>query len=129
MEKIKHMKKLAEELNEAAKVYYTENREVMINVRYDELYDELLALEGETGIVLAISPTQKVGYEVVSNLPKESHSSKMLSLDKTKETARLKDFLGDKKGVISWKLDGLTIVLTYEEGMLQKAVTKDDLGN
>ena len=86
MEKIKHMKKLAEELNEAAKVYYTENREVMTNVRYDELYDELLALEGETGIVLAISPTQKVGYEVVSNLPKESHSSKMLSLDKTKET-------------------------------------------
>lgn len=126
MEKIKHMKKLAEELNEAAKVYYTENREVMTNVRYDELYDELLALEGETGIVLAISPTQKVGYEVVSNLPKESHSSKMLSLDKTKETARLKDFLGDKKGVISWKLDGLTIVLTYEEGMLQKAVTRGD---
>ena len=86
MEKIKHMKKLAEELNEAAKVYYTENREVMTNVRYDELYDELLALEEETDIVLAISPTQKVGYEVVSNLPKESHSSKMLSLDKTKET-------------------------------------------
>lgn len=123
-EKMRRMKALAAELSEAAKAYYQENREVMSNLAYDRRYDELLELERETGVVLAGSPTQQVGYEILSELPKEAHESPMLSLDKTKDVATLQEWLGDQEGVLSWKLDGLTIVLTYEDGELKKAVTR-----
>lgn len=123
-EKLRRMKELASELSEAAKAYYQENREVMSNLAYDRRYDELLELERETGVVLAGSPTQQVGYEILSELPKEAHESPMLSLDKTKEVAALQEWLGDQEGMLSWKLDGLTIVLTYEDGELKKAVTR-----
>lgn len=123
-EKIRRMKELAAVLLPAARAYYQESREVMSNREYDQLYDELLALEAETGVVLAGSPTQKVGYEVLSELPKEAHQSPMLSLDKTKEVEALQDWLGEQKGLLSWKLDGLTIVLSYEGGELVKAVTR-----
>lgn len=123
-EKIQLMKELNRKLNEAAKAYYQENREIIPNFEYDKLYDELLALEKETGIVLANSPTTKVGYELLTSLPKEYHEKAMLSLDKTKEVSALKEWLADKTGTLSWKLDGLTIVLTYSEGGLAKAVTR-----
>ena len=122
--KIQRMKELTGILSEAAKTYYQESREIMSNLEYDRLYDELSALEQETGVVLAGSPTQRVGYEVLSELPKEAHESPMLSLDKTKDVEALADWLGDQKGLLSWKLDGLTIVLTYEGGQLVKAVTR-----
>lgn len=111
-------------LNRASKAYYQESREIMSNLEYDRLYDELVRLEQETGIILASSPTINVGYEVLSDLPKEQHPSPMLSLDKTKSTAELADWLGHQKGVLSWKIDGLTIVLTYRDGTLFKAVTR-----
>ncbi len=123
-EQLQKMKQLVEKLNEAAKAYYQENREIMPNIEYDRLYDELLALEEETGVVLSDSPTVRVGYELMTNLPKEAHESPMLSLDKTKELSALQQWLGDKKGLLSWKLDGLTIVLTYDGGKLLKAVTR-----
>lgn len=122
--KILRMKELSAELSEAAKTYYQESREIMSNFEYDRLYDELLALEEETGVVLAGSPTQKVGYEILSELPKEAHEAPMLSLDKTKDVEALKEWLGSQKGLLSWKLDGLTIVLTYENGEMVKAVTR-----
>ncbi|QNU68437.1 NAD-dependent DNA ligase LigA [Ruminiclostridium herbifermentans] len=122
--KIQLMKEKIEILNKAAKAYYQENTEIMPNIEYDKLYDELLELEKETGIVLSNSPSIHVGYELLSNLPKERHEKAMLSLDKTKEVSTLKEWLGQQKGVLSWKLDGLTIVLTYEEGKLVKAVTR-----
>ena len=118
------MKELIPQLRQAAKAYYQESREIMSNFEYDRLYDELLELEKETGTVLAGSPTQKVGYEVLSELPKEAHEAPMLSLDKTKEVPVLQEWLGSQKGLLSWKLDGLTIVLTYEGGELVKAVTR-----
>ncbi|MBP5253926.1 MAG: NAD-dependent DNA ligase LigA [Lachnospiraceae bacterium] len=124
MDKLARMKELIPILNDAAKAYYQESREIMPNERYDRLYDELLALEAETGTVLAGSPTQRVGYEVVSELPRERHERAALSLDKTKDPAALRAFLGDRTGVLSWKLDGLTVVLTYDGGELQKAVTR-----
>jgi len=123
-EKINRMKELVNRLNEASKAYYHENREIMSNYEYDRLYDELLELERETGIVLSNSPTVKVGYELLSSLPKEAHEQPMLSLDKTKDISALIQWLGDKKGILSWKLDGLTIVLTYSGGELVKAVTR-----
>ena len=122
--KITRMKELAGILTNASRVYYAEDREIMSNYEYDKLYDELVSLEEDTGIVLAGSPTQRVGYEAVDNLPKEKHASPMLSLGKTKERAELADWLGDKEGLLSWKLDGLTVVLTYENGELSKAVTR-----
>lgn len=118
------MKEKVRILNEAAKAYYQENREIMPNIEYDRLYDELEALERETGVVLSNSPTIHVGYELVSDLPKEIHERTMLSLDKTKDVGALKDWIGDQTGVLSWKLDGLTIVLTYSGGSLTKAVTR-----
>lgn len=118
------MKELVELLNKAGRAYYQEAREIMSNKEYDALYDELLLLEEETGTVRSDSPTQKVGYEVVSELPKERHDSPMLSLDKTKDREALKSWLGSQKGYLSWKLDGLTIVLTYAEGELKKALTR-----
>lgn len=123
-DKLDLMKEKVRILNEAAKAYYQENREVMPNIEYDRLYDELEALEKETGVVLSNSPTIRVGYELVSDLPKEVHERTMLSLDKTKDVGALKDWLGSQTGVLSWKLDGLTIVLTYSEGILTKAVTR-----
>lgn len=122
--KMRRMKELSAVLLEAAKAYYQENREIMSNFEYDKLYGELLELEKATGTVLAGSPTQKVGYEILSELPKEAHEAPMLSLDKTKDAAALQDWLGAQTGVLSWKLDGLTIVLTYENGRLKKAVTR-----
>lgn len=122
--KADRIKELVEILNHASKAYYQESREIMTNHEYDALYDELVSLEKETGIVLSGSPTVNVGYEVLSNLPKEKHPSKMLSLDKTKDAEQLASWLGDKEGLLSWKLDGLTVVLTYEEGKLSKAVTR-----
>lgn len=123
-EKIQRIKTLVVELRKAAYIYEQENREIMSNYEYDALYDELLKLETETGVILAGSVTQKVGYEVVSNLPKVTHGTKMLSLDKTKEVGKLKSFLGRHEGLMSWKLDGLTIVCTYEKGVLVQAVTR-----
>ena len=118
------IRELIDILNEASKAYYAEDHEIMSNFEYDKLYDELLALEEKTGTIYANSPSQKVGYEVVSELPKERHPSRMLSLDKTKEVDALVSWLGDKKGLLSWKMDGLTVVLTYENGELSKAVTR-----
>ncbi len=118
------MLELVEKLNDAGRAYYQEASEIMSNREYDGLYDELLGLEKELGITLANSPTVNVGYEVLSELPKERHESPMLSLDKTKEVEELKRFAGDQKVLISWKLDGLTIVLTYRGGELYKAVTR-----
>lgn len=118
------MKELVEQLDAAARAYYQESRELMSNKEYDALYDELAALEKKTGTVLAKSPTAHAGYEVLSALPKEDHPSPMLSLDKTKDVSQLQSFLGEQMGVLSWKLDGLTIVLTYENGTLAKAVTR-----
>lgn len=124
MTDLERMKELVDRLDEAGKAYYQESREIMSNLEYDRLYDELAALEKKTGTVLAKSPTLHAGYEVLSELPKETHPSSMLSLDKTKDTAVLQAFLGVQEGLLSWKLDGLTIVLTYEGGVLQKAVTR-----
>ena len=124
MDKISRIKELIEILNKASKAYYAEDVEIMSNFEYDKLYDELVQLEAETGTVFANSPTQNVGYEVVSELPKEKHPARMLSLDKTKEVDALVSWLGDKKGLLSWKMDGLTVVLTYDGGELVKAVTR-----
>ena len=121
---IKKMKELGEKLREASRAYYQEDREIMSNVEYDALYDTLSALEKETGIVLADSPTVNVGYEAVEQLPKEEHERPTLSLDKTKEREALREFIGEHPTLLSWKLDGLTIVLTYENGELIKAVTR-----
>lgn len=123
-EKILKMKELIKTLNEAGKAYYQESRELMSNYEYDKLYDQLTDLEKETGIIFSNSPTQKVGYQVLSQLPKETHDSPMLSLNKTKSVEELGQWLGDKEGLLSWKMDGLTIVLTYEGGVLSKAVTR-----
>lgn len=123
-EKILRMKELVPMLSRAARAYYQESREIMSNYDYDQLYDELLQLEKETGTILSGSPTQKVGYEVLSELPKEAHEAPMLSLDKTKSVDDLAEWLGGQEGLLSWKLDGLTIVLTYEGGKLVKAVTR-----
>ncbi len=124
MDKSVRIKELIEILNKACKAYYKDDIEIMSNVEYDELYDELVMLENETGLIYSNSPTQNVGYESAESLAKERHESPMLSLDKTKEPSYLADFLGDQIGLLSWKLDGLTIVLTYENGTLIKAVTR-----
>lgn len=124
MEKEVRLKELVDILNKASKAYYQQDTEIMSNLEYDRLYDELVSLEKETGIVLSNSPTVNVGYEVLSELPKQQHPSPMLSLDKTKEVSVLSDWLGSHEGVLSWKLDGLTVVLTYENGELQNAVTR-----
>ncbi len=123
-DKKKRMRELVELLNRARRAYEQENTEIMSNYEYDQLYDELQGLEQELNMTLASSPTINVGYEVLSELPKERHERPMLSLDKTKDVERLKEFLGDQKAMISWKLDGLTIVLTYRNGELEKAVTR-----
>lgn len=124
MDKAERIRQLVEELREAGRAYYQESREIMSNYEYDRLYDELERLEQETGIILASSPTQNVGHEVVSALPKERHDQPMLSLNKTKSVEELGQWLGEQKGLLSWKMDGLTIVLTYENGSLVKAVTR-----
>ena len=121
---VKQIKELVRKLNEAAKAYYQEDREIMSNREYDSLYDQLEKMEKETGIVLADSPTVNVGYEAVDALPKETHESPMLSLDKTKDREVLRTFVGEHPSLLSWKMDGLTVVLTYENGELQKAVTR-----
>ena len=123
-EKQERIRELIGLLNEAAEAYYKEDREIMPNYEYDRLYDELVSLEQETGLVFANSPTQNVGYESAEELVKEAHATPMLSLDKTKDPEALASFLGEQKGILSWKLDGLTIVLTYENGTLKKAVTR-----
>lgn len=122
--KIERINELVKKLNEASKAYYQDASEIMTNYEYDALYDELAALEKETGVVLASSPTVNVGYEVLTELPKERHEKPMLSLDKTKDVQALKEWVGNHETVLSWKLDGLTIVLTYENGKLSKAVTR-----
>ncbi|MGN0293398.1 MAG: NAD-dependent DNA ligase LigA [Lachnospiraceae bacterium] len=124
MDQSRRMKELIEILNRASKAYYQENTEIMSNFEYDALYDELVELEKKTGIVMASSPTIHVGYELLTELPKEPHASPMLSLDKTKSAAELRSWLNEKEGILSWKLDGLTIVLTYRNGRLEKAVTR-----
>ena len=124
MEETGRMKELIDILNKAASVYYQGKDEIMSNFEYDRMYDELSALEKESGLVLAGSPTQKVGYEVLSELPKQTHPSPMLSLDKTKQVDELSSWLGGKEGLLSWKMDGLTVVLTYENGELLNAVTR-----
>ena len=124
MDKTARMKELIAILNEASRAYYAQDSEIMSNYEYDKLYDELVSLEDETGTVMAGSPTVSVGYEAVDELPKERHESPMLSLGKTKSREDLRDWLGEQKGLLSWKLDGLTIVLTYRDGQLFKAVTR-----
>jgi DNA ligase (NAD+) len=123
-DKLKLIREKVDKLNKAGKAYYSQDEEIMSNYEYDELYDELVALEKETGIVLSNSPTINVGYEALSELPKERHLTPALSLDKTKDVEDLKSFLGNQKGILSWKLDGLTVVLTYQNGELVKAVTR-----
>lgn len=123
-QQIERMKELSQKLQEASKAYYQEDREVMSNLEYDRLYDELQKLEQESGVVLAGSPTVTVGYEALETLPKERHESPMLSLGKTKERSELVSFAGGHKVLMSWKLDGLTVVLTYRNGELEKAVTR-----
>ena len=123
-DKTKRIRELIGTLRAAGRAYYQESREIMSNFEYDKLYDELVSLEKETGIVFANSPTQNVGYEVVSALPKERHEKPMLSLNKTKSVEELADWLGGQTGLLSWKMDGLTIVLTYQNGILVKAVTR-----
>ena len=122
--KLERIKELSKILKEAAEAYYAKDIEIMSNLEYDKLYDELVQLEEETGIVLAGSPTQTVGYDAVEELPKETHDKPMLSLAKTKDREELKAWVADKEALLSWKLDGLTIVLTYEDGKLSKAVTR-----
>lgn len=124
MNRSDRIKELVDTLNKAAKVYYSGTDEIMSNLEYDGLYDELKTLEDETGIVLAGSPTHKVGYETLSELPKEEHERPMLSLDKTKSVEELAAFAGTHKSLLSWKLDGLTVVVTYRDGELYKAVTR-----
>ena len=124
MDSMKRMKELIPLLTQASRAYYQEDRELMSNYEYDKLYDELVKLEAETGITLAGSPTTMVGYEALEELPKEAHEKPMLSLDKTKDVETLRSFVGTHKTLLSWKLDGLTIVLTYEDGKLEKAVTR-----
>mgnify|MGYP004455253757 FL=1 len=124
MNEKERMKELVRKLNEAAKAYYQEDRELMSNLEYDTLYEELQALEEKTGVTLAGSPTTKVGYEAMDELPKEAHESPMLSLDKTKDVEVMRSFIGDHKTLLSWKMDGLTVVLTYHGGTLVKAVTR-----
>ncbi|MCM1569705.1 MAG: NAD-dependent DNA ligase LigA [Roseburia sp.] len=124
LEKIERIKSLVEQLNEASRAYYSQDREIMSNLEYDRLYDELEALERETGMVLSNSPTVSVGYEAVEELPKDRHESPMLSLGKTKSREELREWLQGNTAILSWKLDGLTIVLTYRDGKLAKAVTR-----
>lgn len=121
---VERIKELVDILNKAGKAYYSQGKEIMSNYEYDAMYDELVKLEKETGFILSNSPTVNVGYEVLSELPKMQHESPMLSLDKTKNADELVEWLGSKKGLLSWKLDGLTIVLTYENGSLLQAVTR-----
>lgn len=123
-DRIQRMKELVSTLRQAGKAYYQESREIMSNFEYDRLYDELVKLEEETGVTLAGSPTVSVGYASLEELPKEAHESPMLSLDKTKDRETLRQFVGEHKTLLSWKLDGLTIVLTYRNGKLEKAVTR-----
>lgn len=118
------MKELTELLNRASEAYYAKDTEIMSNFEYDRLYDELAALEQKTGITLANSPTVHVGYEAAAELPKERHEKPMLSLGKTKDREELKNWIGSHEGLLSWKLDGLTVVLTYRDGKLFKAVTR-----
>ena len=120
-DKTKRIRELIGTLRAAGRAYYQESREIMSNFEYDRMYDELSALEKESELVLAGSPTQKVGYEVLSELPKQTHPSPMLSLDKTKQVDELSSWLGGKEGILSWKMDGLTVVLTYENGELLNA--------
>ena len=122
--KTARMKELIETLRSASRAYYQESREIMSNFEYDRLYDELLALEKETGTILSGSPTQQVGYDLVSELPRERHARPMLSLDKTKSVEDLVAWMGSQRTILSWKLDGITVVLTYEGGELKKAVTR-----
>ena len=121
---IEEIKQLVDKLNKARKAYYQESYEIMSDFEYDKLYDKLEVLEKETGIILSNSPTQQVGYIVLSELKKVKHNKKMLSLDKTKEISKIEDFLNTKEGLLSFKMDGLTIVLTYDDGTLVSAVTR-----
>lgn len=121
---IERMKELVQMLNAASESYYAKDQEIISNFEYDRLYDELEGLEKETGLILANSPTVKVGYEAVEELPKERHEQPMLSLGKTKSREELQEWVQDKEALLSWKLDGLTIVLSYSEGQLVKAVTR-----
>ena len=123
-DRMQEMKQLAETLREASRAYYAQDREIMSNREYDRLYERLEELERITGVVLAGSPTADVGYEAVEELPKERHESRMLSLGKTKDREELREFLAGREGILSWKLDGLTVVLHYEGGKLEKAVTR-----
>ena len=123
-DKMNRMKELVSTLNSASKAYYAQDMEIMSNYEYDRLYDELSALEKETGVILTNSPTVQVGYEAVDELPKERHERPMLSLGKTKNREELRDWMNGKEALLSWKLDGLTIVLTFFAGKLAKAVTR-----
>ena len=124
MNEMERMRDLVARLNAAAKVYYQGEDEIMTNFEYDALYDELVALEEKTGVVLSGSPTVQVGYETLSELPKEAHIAPMLSLGKTKEREELVQWLTSREGLLSLKLDGLSVILTYQNGFLVKALTR-----
>ena len=123
-DKITRMKELINILNKASELYYQKNTIMMTDYEYDHLYDELVELEKETNMTLSNSPTINVEPEISSSLKQVEHPSPMLSLAKTKKVSELENFLGDKEGLLSWKLDGLTIVLTYEDGKLISGVTR-----
>ena len=122
--KVARINELVKLLNEARYEYEQNDNEIMSNYEYDKLFDELSLLEEETSIILSNSPTQNVGYNVVSKLPKVKHTTKILSLEKTKDIKKLKEFLGDEEALLSWKLDGLTIVCNYEDGKLVNGITR-----
>ena len=124
MDQRKRIDELVEKLNEASHAYYTQGIEIITNYEYDEMYDELLALEDETGYIRDDSPSINVGFETAAGLPKIVHEIKMLSLNKTKDRDELRAWLGDKEGLLSWKLDGLTVGITYENGRLVQGVTR-----
>ena len=123
-EKQDRMRELVDLLNKASKAYYAQDDEIMTNYEYDRLYEELVQMEKETGVIFSDSPTVNVGYEAVDELPKETHEKPMLSLGKTKSREELTDWIGEQEGLLSWKLDGLTVVLSYSAGKLAKAVTR-----
>ena len=122
--KLNRMKELIEILNNASRLYYQYSTPIMTDFEYDKLYDELEKLEKETNTILSNSPTQNVEPEAIDSLVKVEHPAPMLSLSKTKSISELASFLGNQEGLLSWKLDGLTIVLTYKDGKLSSGVTR-----
>ena len=124
MRKLEKIKEIITTLNKASTAYYKYDKPVMTDKQYDDLYDELLALEKDTNIILSNSPTQNVSGEVIESLQKIPHTRPMLSANKTKDMKDVCDFISKNRTIESWKLDGLTIVSRYENGVLKQAITR-----